>query len=60
MEFEIEDDPQGLPDYPEGDRDGGLREDRMLVRFGLSRKMADRPDDACHEDTAATRLGEVA
>lgn len=26
MEYEIGDDPQGLPDLPEGDRDGGLRE----------------------------------
>lgn len=25
MEFEIGDDPQGLPDGPEGERDGGLR-----------------------------------
>lgn len=26
MEYEIGDDPQGLPDRPDGDRDGGLRE----------------------------------
>lgn len=26
MEYEIGDDPQGLPDYPEADRDGGIRE----------------------------------
>ena len=26
MEYEIGDDPQGLPEMPEGDRDGGLRE----------------------------------
>ena len=25
MEYEIDDDPQGLPDQPEGDRDGGVR-----------------------------------
>lgn len=26
MEYEIGDDPQGLPDKPEADRDGGIRE----------------------------------
>ncbi|HEU4820221.1 MAG TPA: hypothetical protein VFS87_03580 [Qipengyuania sp.] len=26
MEYEIGDDPQGLPDRAEGDREGGLRE----------------------------------
>lgn len=26
MEYEIDDDPQGLPDKPEADRDGGVRE----------------------------------
>lgn len=26
MEYEIGDDPQGLPELPEGDRNGGMRE----------------------------------
>jgi hypothetical protein len=26
MEYEIGDDPQGVPDHLDGDRDGGLRE----------------------------------
>ena len=30
MEFEIGDDPQGLPDRPEGDRDGGVRENMVF------------------------------
>lgn len=30
MEYEIKDDPQGLPDRPDGERDGGLDEDPVL------------------------------
>lgn len=30
MEYEIGDDPQGLPDRPEGDRDGGIRENLVF------------------------------
>lgn len=32
MEYEIKDDPQGLPDIPDGDRDGGLEEDPVALR----------------------------
>lgn len=32
MEYEIGDDPQGLPEMPEGDRDGGLREPLFFRR----------------------------
>lgn len=32
MEYEIKDEPQGLPDKPDGVRDGGLAEYRFLFR----------------------------
>ena len=32
MEYEIGDDPQGLPDRPEGNRDGGIRENLVSRR----------------------------
>lgn len=31
MEYEIKDEPQGLQDHAEGDRDGGLEEDPVIV-----------------------------
>lgn len=32
MEYEIDDDPQGQPDEPEGSRDGGVMEDHPALR----------------------------
>ena len=32
MEYEIDDDPQGLQDEPEGDRDGGIVEDHIALK----------------------------
>lgn len=32
MEYEIGDDPQGLPDRPEGDRDGGLHDTLFFAK----------------------------
>ena len=32
MEYEIDDDPQGLQDEPEGDRDFGLVEDHIALK----------------------------
>lgn len=54
MEYEIGDDPQGLPDTPEGDRDGGLREN-LFFRKGPTRRAATQLD----EDAPATQLGEL-
>lgn len=53
MEYEIGDDPQGLPEVPEGDRDGGLREGRVLFRKGA-------PSDPSEVDSAIRQLGEAA
>jgi hypothetical protein len=60
MEYEIGDDPQGLPDRPDGDREGGLREERLLFRKYSPRGVTDQPDDARHEDSALMQLGEAA
>ncbi len=53
MEYEIGDDPQGLPDVTEGDRDGGLRDGRVIFR-----KVA--PNEPSDEDSAIRQLGEAA
>lgn len=55
MEYEIGDDPQGLPDIPEGDRDGGVSE-RLFFRKGPSRPATPQLD----EDTPSEQLGELA
>lgn len=60
MEYEIGDDPQGLPDKPDGDRDGGLREDRIMFRRGAPAKPVNRHDDAGDENASVEQLGEVA
>ena len=54
MEYEIGDDPQGLPDNPEGDRDGGLREN-LIFRKGAARRAATQLD----EDAPSEQLGEL-
>ena len=60
MEYEIGDDPQGLPDRPDGDRDGGIREDRMIFRFGDPEKRENVLDDASDEDSPIDQFGEAA
>jgi hypothetical protein len=59
MEYEIDDDPQGLPDAPEGDRDGGLGEHVFLRREPRSgaRAPGDRPG---YRDAPMEQLGELA
>ena len=55
MEYEIGDDPQGLPDRPEGYRDGGLRESPFF------RKPPPRPRPAPNEaDAPIEQPGELA
>lgn len=56
MEYEIDDEPQGLPDQPDGDRDGGLQARRLIFRKGV------RPgrEDLHDESDALRQLGEVA
>lgn len=45
MEYEIDDDPQGLPDHDEGDRDGGITEDHRALRIQSSVQPGDYPPD---------------
>ena len=59
MEYEIGDDPQGLPDRPDGERDGGLREDRIYFRKGAPARRANQLDDAHDEDSALQQFGEA-
>jgi AbrB family looped-hinge helix DNA binding protein len=54
MEFEIGDDPQGLPEHPEGDRDGGLREHLFF------RKEPNRSVTQLDEEAPGDQLGELA
>ncbi|WP_375290232.1 hypothetical protein [Qipengyuania sp.] len=60
MEYEIDDDPQGLPDRNEGDRDGGIHEDRMIFRFGAPERRENEIDDASDEDSPIDQFGEAA
>ena len=39
MEYEIDDDPQGERDEPEGDRDGGIVEDHIALKNQSSVKL---------------------
>lgn len=55
MEYEIGDDPQGLPEQCEGDRDGGLRENLVFRREPRFERRA--PAD---RDPATEQLGEPA
>ena len=43
MEYEIDDEPQGLRDEPEGDRDGGLVEDHIALKNQSSASPEDYP-----------------
>lgn len=54
MEYEIGDDPQGLPDCPEGDRDGGLRENLFFRKEPAANRRA--PDD---ENGRVEQMGEL-
>lgn len=60
MEYEIGDDPQGLPDRSEAYRDGGLRDDGMFFRKDVSTKTGNRHDDAADEDSPLRQFGEAA
>jgi hypothetical protein len=60
MEYEIGDDPQGLPDRPDGDRDGGLREPLVFFRRQAPAEPGDLHDDASDEDSALAQMGEAA
>lgn len=59
MEYEIGDDPQGLPDRPECDRDGGLGEDRIFFRPAPAKRV-NRHDDAREENAPLKQMGEAA
>lgn len=43
MEYEIDDDPQGQKDEPEGDRDGGIVEDHSALKNQSSVRPEDYP-----------------
>ena len=43
MEYEIGDEPQGLPDRLDGDRDGGVREPLFFRREPRTRPEEDEP-----------------
>ena len=60
MEYEIGDDPQGLPDRPDGDRDGGLRTVPIFFRKNAPAEPIDIHDDASDEDSAVEQMGEAA
>lgn len=60
MEYEIGDDPQGSPDHPDGDRDGGLREGGIMFLQDAAAKTANRHDDAGDEDSPVEQFGEAA
>lgn len=60
MEYEIDDDPQGLQEKLDGDRDGGLREDRILFHHRAPSTRIDLHDDARDEDSPIAQFGEAA
>ena len=49
MEYEIDDDPQGLPEHHDGDRDGGIVEDHRALRNQSSAQPGDYPADQRRE-----------
>lgn len=59
MEYEIGDDPQGVPELAEGDRDGGLREGRIAVRGKTPVAPRDLHDDAVEEVSPIRQFGEL-
>lgn len=52
MEYEIKDDPQGLPDHADGLRDGGLDEERYYLRKRPDGRPENEHDDASDEDSS--------
>ncbi len=60
MEYEIKDDPQGLPDTPDGERDGGLEEERVFLRKRPDARPPNLHDDASDEDGLVPQHGEAA
>ncbi|WP_165961103.1 hypothetical protein [Qipengyuania sediminis] len=55
MEYEIGDDPQGLPDRPEAERDGGLRLQPVFFR-----KRATGQPDPRENAARVEQMGELA
>ena len=60
MEYEIDDDPQGLPDRPDGDRDGGLRDAPVFFRRQVPVEPVDLHDYTSDGDSALAQMGEAA
>ena len=60
MEYEIDDDPQGLPDRPDGDRNGGLSEDRMFFRKDRPAEQPNKRNDSKDEHSPLRQFGEAA
>lgn len=58
MEYEICDDPQGLPDRQDCDRAGGLREHVVQFRKAPVRAYPHHAD-ASDEDSAPLQMGEL-
>lgn len=56
MEYEIGDEPQGLPDRPEGARAAGLDRPARAFRTGEPGRPRNRHDDASDEDTALEQI----
>ena len=52
MEYEMQDEPQGMEEKPEGDRDGGVVEDHIALKHQSSVAAEDYPK----EDRAAQSL----
>ena len=55
MEYEIDDDPQGLQDEPEGDRDGGLVEDHIALKNQSSVSLEDYPKKQRQDQSLAQK-----
>jgi hypothetical protein len=60
MEYEIGDDPQGLPDFSEGLRDGGINEELVFTRLRPSIGRPPQLDEDHEEALLIQQLGEVA
>lgn len=60
MEYEIDDDPQGQPDRPDGDRKGGLREDWIFFRKATPRRHTRQLDEIHDEDSPVEQFREAA
>lgn len=56
MEYEIDDDPQGERDEPEGDRDGGIVEDHIALKNQSSVKPEDYPKKQRQDQSLAGEI----